>query len=148
VDQVIRFLSFLALWFVQTTIDQYNALIGSTLDRGKTPAGGTSLTTGAQATLDAPVGGADFVTLTADLTGAASGDLTVQCFPFAADGVTVLTTAIPAVTGVGYPPTLGGGHVDAVQQYNVQGIDKVRFILKNNNAGTQTLNASWRTENY
>jgi hypothetical protein len=127
-------------------IDQFNALIGTTLGRGKASQG---VATGATINMDAPVGGSDFVTLEASLAAAAAaGDLTVACYPYAADGVTLLTTPLPAVTGVGYAPTLASGTVAAVQQYNVQGIDKVQFQVKNNNAATKTITASWRTENY
>jgi hypothetical protein len=145
VDQVIRLLALLALWFVQTTIDQYNALIGQTLSRGKSSG---NVATGGQLNLDAPVGGSDVVTLEASLAAAgAAGDLGVLCFPYAADGVTLLTTPLPAVAGIGYPPTLASGVAAAVQQYNVQGIDKVQFQVKNNNAATKTVTASWRVEN-
>lgn len=143
---MIRLLALIAWAWVFPTIDQYNALIGTTLSRGKTP---TNLNVGAGVTtnLDAAVGGSDVVTAEADLTGSAAGDLTIQCFPYAADGVTVLGTSLPAISGVGYVPALVSGHVSAVQSFNVQGIDKVRFAFKNNNAGAQTLNASWRVEN-
>jgi hypothetical protein len=143
---VIRLLSLILLWFVQTKIDQYNALIGATLDRGK--ASQSTVTTGTL-NLDAPVGGADFVTVEAQLAAAgAAGDLTVACFPYAADGVTLLGTTLPPVTGVGYAGTLVSSTSSLVQQYNVQGIDKVQFQFKNNNAATKTITASWRTENY
>jgi hypothetical protein len=146
---MLAFLVFLVTRWVFTTIDQYNALVGTTLTRGKIPAAQQNVATGATVTMDAPVGGADWVTLEASLAGAAAaGDLGVQCFPYAADGVTLLTTPLPAVANTGYPPTLAGGSCAAVQKYDVQGIDKVQFQLKNNNAATKTITASWRTESW
>lgn len=127
-------------------IDQYNALVGQTLSRGKNLAN-QSVPTGQTVTLVAPVGGSDVLTVEASMTGAASGDLGLQVFPYAADGVTVLGTPLPAVSGIGYAPTFATPNVAAVQQYNVQGIDKVSIQAKNNNAGTQPMNVSWRVEN-
>jgi len=146
---MLAFLIFLVTRWVFTTIDQYNALVGQTITRGKIPAAQQSVATGATVTMDAPVGGADWVTIEASLAGAAAaGDLAVQCFPYAADGITLLTSPLPAVPNVGYPPTLASGSSAAVQQYNVQGIDKVQFQIKNNNAATKTITASWRTESW
>jgi hypothetical protein len=144
---VIALLFLLAMTAVANAgVDQFSALVGTTLDRYRSPA--VSLGTTLTSVADANVGGWDFVTLTASMTGAVSGDLTVQCFPYAGDGVTLLSTPLPAVPNVGYAPTFASPNVQCVQQYNVMGIDKVRFVLKNNNAGTQTLNYSWRVEGY
>ena len=129
-------------------VDQFNALVGAPLDRGKTPVGGASLATGTTYNMDATVGGEDLLNVMADLSGAgAAGDVTVQVFPYGPDGVTLLTTPLPAVSGVGFAGTLNGGHACLSQQYAVQGIDRVQIQVKNNNAATKTVNASWRTEN-
>lgn len=138
-------LSFLA--FIWSSIDQYNSQAGSPLTR-KTIAG-QSIGTGATVAMDVPCGGTDFVTVEADMTGAASGDLGITVIPYEADGNTLMATTLPAVGGVGYAPTFVTNRVTAVQQYNVQGIDKVQVQLKNNNAGTQTITrASWRTQSW
>jgi hypothetical protein len=147
VDQVTRILVFLlSALGVFTTIDQYNALVGATLTRGRTPAN-QPIGAGATITMDAPVGGADWVTLEASMTGTAAGDLTVTCMPYDAYG-NLMGTPLPAVINTGYAGTLVGAKTYLVQKYDVQGIDKVQFQIKNNNAGAQTLNANWRTESW
>jgi hypothetical protein len=135
-----------------STIDQYSALAGLTLTRGQVT--GKSLATGATLSMDAPVGGSDFVTIEADMTGSAIGDLVVACQPYEADGVTLMPVSLQPVLNVGTTaaaPTviLSGGHVYQVIEYNVQGIDKVNIQLKNANAATQTVNRlSWRVESF
>lgn len=146
---MIRILAFLAWVFglANAGVDQWNAQAGVPLTRGRVT--NLSLGTGVTTTMDVPCGGTDFVTVEADMNGAANGDLTISVFPYEADGVTLMPTALPAVTGVGYAPTFVTSKVTAVQQYNVQGIDKVQVQAKNNNAGTQTLNRlSWRTASW
>jgi hypothetical protein len=116
----------------------------SLLTRAKIEA--VSLATGVSTFMDAPVSDTDFVTVQADMTGAANGDLTITVVPFEADGNTLSGVALPPASGIGAGPTFASGRVTALLQYNVQGIDKVRITFKNNNAGTQTLTrASWRT---
>lgn len=134
----------LVLGWVMSTYDQYNALAGVGLSQGYAKA--VSLATGASQTMQADVQNWDVLTVNADLTGTAAGDLTIQVFPVAPDGSSIEGTPLPAVTGVGFAPALQAGHVQAVQQFNVQGLDKVNVVIKNNNAATQTLNATWRTE--
>jgi hypothetical protein len=134
---LLKFLSF--LWVAGAGIDQYNALAGVNLTRGRIT--NLAVATGVTTTMDIPCGGTDFVTVEADLTAAAAGDLTMLVFPYEADGLTLMSTPLPAVAGVGFVPTLVAGHSQAVQQYNVQGIDKVQLQAKNNNAGGET--QSW-----
>lgn len=131
---------------VMTTIDQYNALVGSTLTRGKTAAN-QSIGAGATITMDAPVGGADWVTLEASMSAGAAGDLTVSCMPYDQFG-NLMPTTLPPVTGTGYAGTLTGAKTYLLQKYDVQGIDKVQFQIKNNNAAAQQLSANWRTESW
>lgn len=89
----------------------------------------------------------DFVRVQVDMTAGAVGDLTVDVYPYEEDGVTVSPVALPAVAGVGYTSTLNGGHDYFDQKYDIQGIDKVRVIITNNNAAGQTITrASWRTK--
>lgn len=139
-------LFFLSLIGVQTTIDQYNALVGSTLTRGKTSPN-QSIAAGATITMDAPVGGADWVTLEASMTGSAAADLTVSCMPYDGSG-NLMPTTLPPVQNTGYAGSLTGAKTYFLQKYDVQGIDKVQFQIKNNNAAGQTLNANWRTESW
>jgi hypothetical protein len=135
-----------------TTIDQYNALVGLTLSRGKVQ--NQPIGAAATLTMDAPVGGSDFVTLEVDMTGGAAGDLAVTCLPYEADGVTIMPAPLQPVLNVGTTaaaPTVvfSGGHCYQVIEYNVQGIDKVQFQIKNNNVAAQTITrASWRVESF
>lgn len=142
---MIRILAFFALWLVQTTIDQYSALVGTTLTRGRT-ATNQSIGSGATINMDASVGPYDVLTVLADMTAGVVGDLAVQVFPYEADGLTVSAVPLAPVTGAGGTATFTGGHSYYDQQFNVQGLDKVRIAVKNNNAGAQTLNASWRVD--
>jgi len=143
---VIALLTLLLLW-VFPTIDSYSTQVGARLRRG-TLGKNTPVGAGVTANQDALVGEYDILTVDADLTATAAGDLAIQVFPYGPDGTTLLTTPLPAVTGVGFAPTLSGGHSTATQQYNVQGLDKVNVQIKNNNAATQTLNASWRVADF
>ncbi len=126
---------------------EYNAIAGVPLTRGKIQ--GQAINAAATVTMDVPCGGTDFVTVEADMTAAATGDMVVTVVAYEADGVTLQPTPLPAVAGVGYVSTLSGGHDYFIQQYNVQGIDKVQVQLKNNNAGAQTITRlSWRTASW
>jgi len=133
----------------QTTIDQYNALAGTLISRGKTPAG-ASLGAGAQQVFDASVGASDFITVegSAGPGATAAGDLSVQVFPYMADGVTISGTPLPAVAATGYAGTLSGGYSQLLQKYDVAGVDMVRVIFKNNNAGALPVVCSWREESW
>lgn len=135
-------LSLLAGW-VMTTYDQYSALAGVGVRRAT--AKNLSVGTGVTTNFDCLTLNWDILTVNADLTATAAGDLGIAVFAYGPTGV-LSTTPLTAVAGVGYAPTLAGGHSTAIQQYNVQGIEKVQVQLKNNNAGTQTLNATCRTE--
>jgi hypothetical protein len=148
VDQVIAALIYFLLRLVAGAgIDQYNALAGSNLTR-KTIAN-QNINAGATITLDVPCGGTDFVTVEVDMTAGAVGDLAVTVLPYEGDGLTLMPVTLPAVAGVGYGSTLSGGHDYLLQQYNVQGIDKVQIQIKNNNVGAQTITrASWRTQSW
>lgn len=145
---MIRLLLAFVGWLVANAgVDQWNAQAGVPLTR-KTIAA-VPINAGATITMDVPCGGTDFVTVEADMTGAASGDLAITVIPYESDGNTLMGVTLPAVGGVGYAPTFGAGRVTAVQQYNVQGIDKVQVQLKNNNVGAQTITrASWRTASW
>jgi len=85
------------------------------------------------------------LTIEADMTGAATTDLTVAVQPYEADGVTVMPIQLPSFAGQEVvAPTLSGGHVYATGTYDVRGYDNVRVRITNANVGAQTLNASWR----
>jgi hypothetical protein len=128
----------------QTTIDQYNTLAGLHLARDRqlnAPIGAG----GGVVNMDAPVGGAETLTVEADMSGAAAGDLGISVFPYEADGVTLQSVSLVPMANVGYVPTLAAPRVVAEQEYDVRGLDKVRVVGKNNNAGAQNINLSWRT---
>jgi hypothetical protein len=128
-------------------IDSYNPGAGVPLTRNRIT--NQAIGAGATVTMDVPCGGTDFVTVEADMTGAANGDLAITVVPYEADGNTLMGQTLPPAGGVGYVPTFAGGRVTAVQQYNVQGIDKVQVQFKNNNVGAQTITrASWRTQSW
>lgn len=123
--------------------DSYNPSSGVPLTRSQVSA--QAIAAAGVLTMDAPVGSVDFITVQADMTGGAAGDLAITVVPYEQDGVTLAGASLPAVAGVGYAPAFGAGKVTAVQQYNVQGIDKVQVQFKNNNVGGQTINrAGWR----
>lgn len=98
---------------------------------------------GANNDSDIYTGGFDELTVEVDMTGAATGDLVATVLPFEGDNLTVMPIPLTAVRTVG--PTLNAGHVYALIQYDVSGIDRVRFRINNANVGAQTITrASWR----
>jgi hypothetical protein len=115
---------------------------GVLLTRGNVTA--VPLAAGASTTLDVLCEGDSELTIMADMTGAANGDLTVGVFPFEADGVTVMANVgLTAIRSGG--PTFGTGAVQYNGTYDVSGVDKVRIVVRNNNAGAQTLTRlGWR----
>lgn len=104
---------------------------------------GEALAAAASRTYDVEVSGDDWIVVQGDLTGSANGDLTVTVAPYSDDGVTLTAFAIvPSASG---GPTNQSGRVRFYGKYDVLGIGKVRITWTNNNAGSQTLNGSWRT---
>jgi hypothetical protein len=113
----------------------------SLLTRGKQA--GVAIANAANNDTDILCQGDSTLVLEVDMTGAAAGDLSINVFPFEADGVTVMGVAIAPITSTG--PTLLTGHVYYIAQFDVSGYDRVRIRLTNNNAAPQTLTrASWR----
>jgi hypothetical protein len=111
------------------------------LDRGKQSA--VAINAAANNDTDLLTQGASTLVVEVDMTGGASGDLTVQILPFQADALTLMGVAIAPVTATG--PTLSGGHVYYTAQFDVTAYDKVRVRITNNNAGAQTITrSSWR----
>jgi hypothetical protein len=103
------------------------------------------IASGASSILDIDCAGDSELTLEVDMTGAAVGDLGLGVFPFeGTDNVTPLpNAAIPAIRSSGV--VFSGATVDYTGTYDVSGVAKVRVVVKNNNAGPQTLNRlSWR----
>lgn len=143
---MIALIYYLLLRWVLSTYDQYGALAGVLLTRGRNTV--ASLGAGATSIMEASVAGTDFITLDGDLgpTATAAGDLTAQVFPYAPDGNTLMGTPIPPVAGFGYAGTLLAAHSQLMQKYDVSGIDHVRVIFKNNNVGALPLNCSWRED--
>ncbi len=104
---------------------------------------GTSIGTGVNNDTDVLCQGDSTLTIEVDMTGAATGDLTVQVLPFESDAVTVMGVALPPVNAAG--PTFGSGRVTYLAQFDITAFDKVRIRITNNNAGTQTITrASWK----
>lgn len=113
----------------------------SLLTRGKQA--GAAIAPAANNDTDILCQGDSTLTVEADMTGAASGDLTVQVLPFEADATTLAGVAIAPVTATG--PTFAAGRVTYIAQFDVTAYDKVRIRLTNNNVGAQTVTrASWR----
>jgi hypothetical protein len=111
------------------------------LDRGKQA--GVAINAAANNDTDLLTQGASTLVVEVDMTGGASGDLTVQVLPFQADAATLMGVAIAPVTATG--PTLAAGHVYYTAQFDVTAYDKVRVRLTNNNVGAQTITrSSWR----
>lgn len=120
-------------------------VVGTLLTRG-TPFAASAIAAGQTLTADIDCAGDSELTVMADMSGAANGDLTVFVTPFESDNVTTMgqTGALPAIRSTG--PTF-----DTVNRvlfdgtYDVSGYSKVRLAIKNNNVGAQTINrASWR----
>jgi hypothetical protein len=145
---VIRLLAHLTtLWgVVNAGVDQFNALAGKKL--WQDVVSNQALTTGSVFNYDAECTSTDWLVIEAELTGAASGDLSITVTPYEADGITLQSnTPLAPVSSAG--PTFGGGVSQFLGKYDVLGIRRVRITAKNNNAGTQTLNRlSWRAQGY
>jgi hypothetical protein len=112
-----------------------------------TRGGETAQSIGTGVTRNTPVNTVGYSTLVvqAELTGAATGDLGVTVQPYEADNASIAPHAIPPVQSVG--PTLSAGKVYYYGQWDVQALEQVNIALKNNNAGTQTINRwSWRLQ--
>ena len=116
--------------------------IGAALTKGRITA--QSLATGASYIADVDTVGDNELSVTAEMTGAANGDLTVSVIPFKGDNVTPMTgVTLTPISSNG--PTFASPNVSFNGLYDVSGYPKVRIAIKNNNAGTQTLNElSWR----
>jgi len=82
------------------------------------------------------------LTVSADMTGAIVGDLTVAVNPYGADGITPQPVALPLMYTS--TPIFATGKVYVTNHYDVTGVDAVRIRLGNTNVGAQTLNASWK----
>jgi hypothetical protein len=115
--------------------------VGSLLTRGKQA--GVAIAPAANNDVDILCQGDSTLTVEVDMTGAATTDLTVQVLPFEADAATIMGVAIAPVTATG--PSLSGGHVYYIAQFDVTAYDKVRIRITNNNVGAQTITrSSWR----
>lgn len=114
------------------------------LTRGRVT-GTPSIASGATSFLDVDCAGDSELTITADMAGAASGDLAITVVPYEGTDNTILlpNAALPPIRSSG--PTFAGASVSFEGNYDVSGVAKVRIIAKNNNAGAQILNRlSWR----
>lgn len=115
--------------------------VGDLLTRGKQA--GAAIGPAANNDTDILCQGDSTLVVEVDMTGAAAGDLTVQVLPFEVDAVTLMGVAIAPVTSTG--PTLAGGHVYYIAQFDVTAYEKVRFRITNNNVGAQAVTrANWR----
>lgn len=94
-------------------------------------------------TVDVPAARKATLTVQVDMTGAVAGDLTVAAQPYELDASTLLGLNLPVVGSTG-PTAIGGTRVAFYAQYDVSGVDKVRLLITNNNAGAQTITRlSW-----
>jgi hypothetical protein len=106
---------------------------------------GVAIGAGANNDQDIVIGGSSTLIAQVDMTGAATGDLTVSVLPFEADSTTIMPISMPVVQSVG--PTLSAGHVYYYAQFDVTGLDKARLRINNANAGAQTITrASWKLQ--
>jgi hypothetical protein len=78
------------------------------------------------------------LTVSYEMTGGASADLTVYVYPAKSDGTVMVNIPIPAIRSSG--PTAGGGVVQYTGTYDVSGQPRVQIAGKNSNAGAQTIN--------
>lgn len=112
--------------------------IGDLLTRGKVTS--QSIASGATYTVSTvDVSGENELSVLAEMTGAANGDLAITVVPFKSDGVTPLANLTLTPTSSN-GPTFAGGVVQYTAVYDVSAYKKVQIRVKNNNASTQTLN--------
>jgi|SRR5215471_15891794 len=78
------------------------------------------------------------LTVTYEMTGGASADLTIYVWPVKSDGTIMTSIPLPAIRSIG--PTFGSGVVQFSGTYDVSGYKKVQLAAKNSNAGAQTIN--------
>ena len=95
-----------------------------------------AITTGQTLNADFDVSDFDLVTVLASMTGGAATDLTVTVFPFETDETTPLIAALPVTAGTA---VFSAGHVAQAIQVNVTGLKAIRVAVKNNNAGSETV---------
>jgi hypothetical protein len=127
----------LALWAVANAgVDQFSALAGQKI--WTVIATNQSLAAGASYNADVEVDSATWLVVQADMNGAVAGDMAVTVTPYEADNVTLSGVTLTAVTTTG--PTFAGGKNTYYGKFDVTGLRRVRASVKNNNAGTQTLN--------
>lgn len=116
--------------------------VGSLLTRGKLLAAAMGAA-GGQQVIDVDCAGDSELTVQADMTGAANGDLAVTVLPFEDDNVTLSPVGLPVIRSVG--PTFNVNRVYFEGTYDVSGVSKVRVVAQNNNVAGQTLTRmSWR----
>jgi hypothetical protein len=107
---------------------------GAGANKGKVT-GTPTILTGAAYTQDVDCVGKGELSIAAIMTGAASGDMTLAVFPVYPDGTVGAVGITPSqING----PTFGT-NVQVAGNYDVSGYDRVRISIKNNNAGSQTL---------
>jgi len=117
--------------------------VGSALNRAQA-SGVSVLTTGSVVVPVEISPSAAELTVNAELTGAANGDLAVTVNPILPSGA-VSGVTLTALRSQG--PTFGSGVVDYTGVYDVSGYTRVQVTLKNNNAGTQTLQYTIKVAN-
>jgi hypothetical protein len=117
-------------------------VVGALLTRGNVTPGAIGATTTINTDVDCA--GDSKLTVLAEMTGAANGDLAVTVIPFESDNITPQNnTALAPVRSTG--PTFGGGVVQFEGEFDVSGFSRVRIAIRNTTAGALNLNrASWR----
>jgi len=115
-------------------------VIGDLLMRGS-PSAPISLATTASTSFDVVTAGESEFSLNVSMTGAADADLTVTVVTLQPDGVTAGPVVPPLQSTAS---KFAGSTVTFYGNYDVSGVDRIRVTIKNNNAGTQTANYSWK----
>lgn len=123
------------------------AILPSKLKRGKSfgsryqaqrLVAAAAITTTQTLSYDLDVSDFDNATILASLTAGALSDLTLTVYAFDALGVVHLQPLSPAVAP--QAQLLVSGNALAAAQYDLRGIDTIEIAVKNNNAGTKSIN--------
>lgn len=123
---------------LQTLARKRGTYLG-TINGSARVASAQAINSGQTLTFDVDTSDFDNLTVVAQQTGAASGDLTVTVAPFETDGVTAFPLGLTAAVATG-PTYDGSANVNYVGQFDLRGVQAVRVSVKNNNAAAKTIN--------
>lgn len=96
-----------------------------------------AITTGQTKTVDVDVSDYDLVTILVSMSAAAGTDLTLTVVAIEQDGVTPFPVALPTT---GAAATFVSPNAVQAVQVNCTGLKGIEIQVKNNNAGSQTIN--------